>query len=125
MIYECLAERQHTLPPFPIPNPWPWHLGLDFGVADTRLEIRTGEELFAEAHKATQRAVLGAGGFRAYREGRASLRDFVGVKHLEKCGSMRVTRPLKEVQRGERLQLLPRSKRSKYTSSVSDDPCHG
>jgi hypothetical protein len=67
------------------------------GIADTQARIPTGVELFARLPAAEQDRILGRAAGAAYRDGAATLEDFVGQKHSPLWGTMRYQRSLREV----------------------------
>lgn len=93
----------------PIPKTKTWaELGFD-DMPDNSIQVETGESAFARLPEADQRAVLGDAGFRAFRDGKVSLTDFVGTRTSQRWGTSRYRRSLTEILGEEQAQAYRRS----------------
>ena len=73
-------------------------LGIDSsGIKDTRLNMQSGEDWFADQDEETQRAILGTSKYEAYSNGDFALSDVVKKNHDDQWGTSISEKPLKDL----------------------------
>jgi uncharacterized membrane protein len=80
--------------PVPVTKSWA-ELGIE-GMPEPA-PIQTGESKFLMLPAESQRRILGAAGYRAWKAGAVDLQDFVGVRHSTQWGDTHYHRSLKEI----------------------------
>jgi len=66
------------------------------GISEPNIPPEDGEQIFKRQPEAIQRQVLGEGHYQLWKDGKASLRDFVGIRHSAEWGDSVYIRPLSD-----------------------------